>query len=614
MTTSPTAKAERDRTVLVTVEPLVPIETPPPAAGPTRGATAWRVAAHAAWIGTLAALIVGRIGRFGFNPSDQGFILSLSWRVLHGAIPHVDLVSPRPLGSAYLHTLDFLLPAPLFIASGFVATVEVIVATVACAALITQKSPLRWGLMRTLLVAAAAVVNMHTFPMMAWHTIDGIFLTAVGLWRLDAGLRSGSAWSRRFGLVLLGFAVMTKQSFMFAVPAGALLLFFHPSVGRRDGRWWGRTVVDLLFLGAIPIIYAVFVTVAGGLAPMIEQLTGGQGAWGQLLYDFWFSGDPVVMGLRRNILMVAVCAAAAVILWLAGRRLGASVARLRVVPLAGVAALTIYGLATVGLSYPVTAAVELLWFFLVVIVLDAVVHKHLPWQSLLIVLLAYMSSLSWGYSVPGLLAGTLTLGTLDLLVRAAPKIELTGRRWLVPQAVIGVVALVAASVTVVNAHDRGQAIDRAQDELTVDLGTVTPTMSGIRTSPVTATYVRQIRDCLRRYPAAKVAVLPDNPFVYPAFKLDNPFPLDWPLPMELVADSPQRMLDAVRKLNREGDYLVLFQTRTVTDLRDGKPVPKNVSVDAPIYLESGMESQIRDGLTGEKVSCGGFVGVYAPRA
>jgi hypothetical protein len=592
----------------------VPVEPTPPVDELGKGAIAWRVAAHVAWITALASFIVVRIGRFGFNPSDQGFVLSLSWRVLNGAIPHMDVISPRPLGSAYLHTLDFLLPAPLFIASGFVTTVEVIVTTVACAALITRTSPLRWGPMRTLLVAAAAVVNLHTFTMMAWHTIDGIFLTAVGWWLVDSGLRSGSAWRRRIGLVLLGFAVMTKQSFMFALPAGVLLLLFHPSVNLREnarsGRWWGRFVVDLLFLGSVGIVYAAFVTAAGGLKPMIEQLTGGAGAWGDNLYDFWLAGDFVAGDPRRHILMVAACVAVAAILWLVRRPLGAAAGWLRVLPLAGIAIVTLYALAQ---GDPATWAVKLLWIFVAVIVLDALVHKHFPWRPLLIVLLAYMSSLSWGYNIPGLVAGTMVLGTLDLLVRAAPQIKLEGRAWLIPQAAVGVVALVAACLTLMSTHDRGPAIDRPQGELTADLGAATPAMRFIRTTPNTATYVNQIGECVRQYPAAKVAVLSDNPFAYPAFKLDNPFPLDWPLPMELVGDAKQRMLDTVQKLNRDGDYLVLFQTRNWRQLRDALPVPASIPVDTPHVTESGLENQIRDGLTGQKISCGSFVGVYAPR-
>jgi hypothetical protein len=77
-------------------------EATPVAPRLTNGALAWRFAAHAAWIAALAGLFAGRAGRFGFGPTDQGFVLSLSWRVLNGAIPHVDLISARPLGSAYL--------------------------------------------------------------------------------------------------------------------------------------------------------------------------------------------------------------------------------------------------------------------------------------------------------------------------------------------------------------------------------------------------------------------------------------------------------------------------------------------------------------------------------
>lgn len=577
----------------------------------------WRAAAQVAWVLGLAAFLVLRVGRFGFNPSDEGFVLSQSWRILQGEIPHVDIVSARPLGSAYLHVVDFALPAPLFLSSGFVSTVELIVATVACAALVTRRSPLQWGPLRTFLVAAAAVINVHTFLMMAWHTIDGIFLTAVGWWMLDAGLRAGSAWRRRFGLFLLGFAVMTKQSFMFAVPVGILLLLFHPDVDLRaclrDRRWWLQSVIDLVCLGAFPLLYAGYVTAAGGLRPMIHQVTGGQGAWGQNLYDFWFSGPFVVGDIRRHILMTAACVVVAAVLWLLRGRLGKVGVWARLLPLAGAALVTVYALYRTHLVYPATWSIKFLWLLLAAIALDALVHKHLPWRPLLIVLLGYMASLSWGYNYPGLVTGTLVLTTLELLVEAAPEIRLRGRGWLVPQAVVGVVALLAACFLLVDQHDRQPPVDMPRADLTADLGAVTPAMHGIRTTSSTATYVAQIAQCIRRYPASDVAVLPDNPFVYAAFKLHNPFPMDWPLPMELVGDSPQRMLDTVTQLNRHGNYLVLFETIPWSVLRAAPPVPAHVPVDAPIVVASGLENQIHDGLTGEKVSCGSFVGVWSPK-
>jgi hypothetical protein len=73
------------------------------------------------------------------------------------------------------------------------------------------------------------------------------------------------------------------------------------------------------------------------------------------------------------------------------------------------------------------------------------------------------------------------------------------------------------------------------------------------------------------------------------------------------------MLDTVPKLNRDGDYLVLFQTIRTRQLKSPGPVPTSVPPDAPNVSESGgLETEIRNGLTGRKVSCGSFVGVWAP--
>jgi len=49
--------------------------------------------AHGAWIIGITVAVAYRVARFGFNPTDQGFILAQSWRLLHGEIPHADIVS-----------------------------------------------------------------------------------------------------------------------------------------------------------------------------------------------------------------------------------------------------------------------------------------------------------------------------------------------------------------------------------------------------------------------------------------------------------------------------------------------------------------------------------------
>src|SRR5205807_9797349 len=102
----------------------------------------------------LAVGVEWGIGRFGFNPTDQGFILAGSWRFLHGELPHVDLISPRPLGSPILHIIDFALPGPLFLMSGLLTMVEIVLTAVALTVVLTGRPVRTWGPLLTGLVAA----------------------------------------------------------------------------------------------------------------------------------------------------------------------------------------------------------------------------------------------------------------------------------------------------------------------------------------------------------------------------------------------------------------------------------------------------------------------------
>ena len=60
------------------------------------------------WVSLLLVLLAATAAHlafssFGFNPSDDGFILAGSRRVLDGQVPHRYFISIRPAGSYYLH-------------------------------------------------------------------------------------------------------------------------------------------------------------------------------------------------------------------------------------------------------------------------------------------------------------------------------------------------------------------------------------------------------------------------------------------------------------------------------------------------------------------------------
>src|SRR5205823_6618447 len=72
----------------------------------------------------MVAAVYATVGRLGFYPTDEGLLQAYTYRILHGQVPHRDFISPRPLGSALLHIVDFAVPGPLFEVSRVIALCE----------------------------------------------------------------------------------------------------------------------------------------------------------------------------------------------------------------------------------------------------------------------------------------------------------------------------------------------------------------------------------------------------------------------------------------------------------------------------------------------------------
>ena len=260
--------------------------------------------------------------------------------------------------------------------------------------------------------------------------------------------------------------------------------------------------------------------------------------------------------------------------------------------------------------------IALLWMLAAAVLGGWALLGRVPWRPVALLLLGWMASLSWGYASPTLIAGTLALASAELLARSLGALVPMTR----PPRSVTVVSDAASALLVVatllwlsSLHAANPYRDRPHVELTADLGAVAPEMRGVRTTPSTYEYVAQIADCVQRHPASEVAVLPDNPFVYPVLGLHNPFPIDWPLPMELVADTRERMAETAERLDARGDYLVLFQTVSDAQLATGAPVPSTVPATSPVVDPAGIADMISTRLQGRLITCGSFVGIWAPR-
>lgn len=574
-----------------------------------------RALLHGCWITALCLWATYRVGRFGFSPTDQGFILGLSWRILHGEIPHRDLISARPLGSALLHTVDLLLPGPLFLVSLVLAMFQIILTAIALAVLVTRRPLLTWGPVLTGVVAAACLLNLHTKGLAAWHTIDGLMLAACGFWALDAGLRSGKTFPRRLGLLMIGFAPLAKQSFAFAMLVAVAVLLFHPSVrvvvaDVRRRMWPPGRRSDLLFLVAPGLLYVAVVALAGGLRDMYEQLTDARPTVAERLFLIWVERPGIIA-------VMVVCGLLLVAARTVADRGDPSV---RVAEVGLVVVLAVLGVQVMvdgELTRAGDWAIELFWLAALACLVSGVSRRQIPWTGLFVLLLAWMCSLSWGADSPTLLGGTLLLTALYLIgADLDPKLASAQPVRRVEAGLVlgatGLTVIVLSGHLLTKAHDADPYRDRPQGQLTEDLGAVVPSMWRVRTNVDTATYIEQIKDCVQRHPANRVAVLPDNAFVYPALALRNPFPIDWPRPLELVADVRERMLATADRLNVDGDYLLLFQTVNArTGLGEGERVPDSIPENAEIIDYGGLEHEILSRMSGSRFTCGSFVGVWS---
>lgn len=552
----------------------------------------------------------------GFNPTDDGLIVSQASRILHGEVPHVDFATPRPAGSPLLHVVDVVLPTPLLLTSRLISLLEVLATAVFTTRFFTGRPFRDWGLIESALVITSFFVSLHTFPLMSWHTIDGLLLVSASFVVLEGACRAGS-WRRLVvASLLVGSAPVTKQSFAPALLLAVVLVLWLR--WRRGGdlaeAMPTRTVVLSMTAMVIPgLAYLLWVALNGGVAAAASQMLDAPSV------DFfaaagWFDGSWALMIVCGAALLVSIGEV------LASPRAPVSVGRgvRRIVALlVPVVCLLLDGAAVIVVVQGRLVLVgnwgqRLWWIAVAAVVVDSAVRRRLDVSGLLVVFLAWMSALSWGYASPDLLAGSLL--ALVLFRSTGLFLYVVGGAGRVLRAVVGSAAWVIAIVAVVAIVPLRRAHvyrDVPAAQQTASLGGVASSLWGITTNETTANYLEQIRACLDEYPARGLAIVPDSPGVPVLLGHVNPLPVDWWYPLELPKDR-EWIRDRVRAADEEGDYLVLFQTVAADALPNGVPTPDARTTSVLFDYEGGMANEVFSSLHGEVVTCGQFVGRYRP--
>lgn len=563
------------------------------------------------WAESVGSLMVGgtlvyfalQTSRYGFNPTDDGFILAQSKRILDGNLPHLDFLSPRPVGSPLIHTLSMIVPvAQLYVSRLLVFFEFWLISLVLVSLCLEDRREAYRRQARLAVTVVVFVLNIHIFPLMPWHTIDGILLSLVGAHLLLRTSRYGAATSAYLGSIALGFAAVTKQSFFPVVAIGCWLVITNQGLAARQK-------IAAVALSVLPgMLYISWVSMAGGLSSALEQLLGGPGPKLSWIANA-LSPSVLIIGSMALLLGVIVPATFRKAFPDVGEETQALVSR------TGDILLLLYATTLLATREQDFSDWSSPWLALgaVSCCLRGYRDRKIPAPQVFILLLAVMTSLSWGYPAPNLISGGLFLILLSPLLGMATnplRIERVPR--VLASLSIAVLPAMSSALILEQSDLRQRVIYRDLDlsASSVSLSSIDSDLKFIRSNPRIHQLLNDIKDCKARYPSPYFAVLPDFSSAALIFGGESPFKIDWWSPYEVFVSNESYF----QVVEAASSYLVLFQTFDMATVAGNVPLPSANEIGS---LPPNTIQQVREllsGLEGEPVSCGVFVGKYLPPA
>ncbi len=483
----------------------------------------------------------------GFAPVDDGFTLAYSRRILEGQIPHRDFIIIRPFVSPLIHMPFVLFGGDYtYWASRFFVWFEFACISWAWVCVINRAfdDPFS-NLTKLFLGLVSFAASVHYFVLTAWHTVDGIFLSSIGLWIL---LTQKHTAKRVIGYLLIAAAYLCKQSFLFMAPLSVLLLGDW-----REKRYW-------LTITLPAAAYCAYLLATGSFSEAILQLTSQTGIVSVAVESYL--NYATLLGMLVGYCSMFLLSTSAVPL-LRTRRLPRYVGALMLIVIpASLIALGLYRGSLGAVSFGVFGMVLGVVLYRVSTGITRGEDK-IP-VALIALLLAWSASLSVGYNFPALLLGPLL--TLLVAFVYSRRESLNFKILQATLIIVGVAVLLSFGVS------RPYYIYREQpsSELTKPLDGVLPGGKLIYTNPNTYDFLIDLNNATDVVSARnrKYAIIPDVPGYWVQSRQTNPLPVDWPQPVEL---NIQYLINRVtRKLEAErGEVVVIVQKVYAFYLADG---------------------------------------------
>lgn len=499
---------------------------------------------------TLAHLMFSSLG---FNPTDDGFILAYSRRLLEGQIPHRDFISIRPPLSPLLHTPFVLLGGDYtYWVSRFFVWFQLACIAWIWISVLERLLKQSFKVVEKVSIALISfVVSLHTIPIIAWHTFDGLFLISIGL----ALCVTQKPINKLIGYLLISVAYLCKQNFIFAAPLILIIL----------GDW--RKVKYWLAILAPGTLYVIFLGLTNALPAAVLQLSSE--------HDIFSAGVraylnlKVLFGVPVGYFSIRLATGSPKIAFPLNKsvREWFGLLMLLVVPLLGMATFFVSGTLIVppwffwsfGLFGLVAGVIG--YFFIEETERPADQVRF----GLLALITSWSASLSTGYNSPALVSGQL-LAVLFAYLYPTIHRKLNRVAYTLSLAFFTAIVLLSFAVARVRFIYKDQAAPR----LSKALDGVLPGGNWIRTNVNTYQFLVDLQRATKvALDSAKLyAIIPDCAGYWVKAPEANPLPIDWPQHIEL---NNQQLVDMViHTLNaKRSAEVVIVQKVEAEVLADG---------------------------------------------
>ncbi len=512
------------------------------------------------FLGVVAVFFI-LFGPFGFNPTDDGMVLAAARRIAEGQVPHLHFISIRPAGSALLHLPDLLLGGDYtFLISRLIVTLQLAMIAFCSVQFLKRYLELQLHFAASaLLYVLSFFLTVNSFPLMAWSTIDALFVISLGLYLL--GCNNG--FLKNAGSLCIGFAVLCKQNFL-PVPFVILVaLGEYKSISR-----W-------LYMLMPSMVYLEWIYFAG--------------AWPDFKMQIMARSELIQVGLiqpfQHKALWLALFGALLLALLHKLRSKLPAYSSLLAVGIVGGLAIVVFVMLFKNNAY--RASAYCLWGVIIgLTVYEAITFKASRLRNALwiVLVLAWCTGISIGYTTPILAAGWMWVCLLFyVLLRFEPTIQLS--------AVLAACVLIAAPLFY---QIRSQHIYRqgALKTLTYPLGKIAYGFQGIYSDKQTFACLRELQLLTQKYPSGHFLLF-DFAGFRATHRLVNALPVDWIGSGELPTPALQEKVKAGLFSNRKTRYV--FIQKYCTDVIGQQRLPIEALQDSFClkFRTAVMESTIK---------------------